>query len=166
MKVFINKIVKNIEKMSKRILELIQFIEKQKNFLINYNQEGYTTIGMINNMEDVVHKVIIETNILEREYHSITSPIIDVFMMRRFLDKDYITNGIYYSGGAHSVNIIQMLIKKFDFKITHLDKGSEDINSLNNKIKYSDLFDDEALKYKLFGYFQCSDVTKFPDMFT
>ena len=45
--------------------------------------------------------------------------LMDFYFLRRFLDKDYITNAIGYTGSYHSQNYIYYLVKYFDFKITH-----------------------------------------------
>ena len=40
----------------------------------------------------------------------------DIFFLRRFLDKEYITNAIVYAGALHINTYIDILIKEFDFK--------------------------------------------------
>ena len=43
----------------------------------------------------------------------------DMFFLRRFLDKAYIEHAILYAGGFHCVHVLFLLIKYFNFRITH-----------------------------------------------
>ena len=71
----------------------------------------------------------------------------DVYFLRRFLDKKYITNTVTYTGINHSINYIYALVKYFDFKITHASYMKYDIKEATKKIKNSDttLTDVEAV---------------------
>lgn len=92
--------------------------------------------------------------------------IMDVFFMRRLLEKDYITNAISYTGSLHSDNYIYFLVKYFDFKITHYSYlKDDDIEKVTQMIKKTDnprdldpYFYPPVLK-------QCSDLTNFPKLF-
>jgi hypothetical protein len=56
--------------------------------------------------------------------------------MKKFLDKDYITNMISYTGARHSSNYVYILIKNFNFKITnysYLNDGN--IKNIEKMIK-------------------------------
>lgn len=55
----------------------------------------------------------------------IYSLFVDVYLLRRILDKDYITNCIIYSGSQHSANYIYFLIKYCDFKLINIQKSIE-----------------------------------------
>lgn len=58
----------------------------------------------------------------------------DVYFLRRFLDKTYITNGIVYTGAFHSWAYISILAKQFDFKVTHFSHSSiPNMDELNKK---------------------------------
>ena len=91
----------------------------------------------------------------------------DIYFMRRFLDKDYVTNAIVYTGATHSENYINLLVGHFDFNITHVAYSSiddmdaltkETITRINNKEDIYDLFNPEKV-------YQCSDITHFPKNF-
>ena len=91
----------------------------------------------------------------------------DIYFLRRFLDKDYVTNAIVYTGADHSINYIRVLITQFDFKITHVSYSSiSEMGALNREIKtrlkngdnLSDLFIPVTA-------YQCSDMTDFPKKF-
>lgn len=44
----------------------------------------------------------------------------DLYFIRRFLDKNYITNTILYTGSTHMADITFILVKYFGFKITNV----------------------------------------------
>jgi hypothetical protein len=94
--------------------------------------------------------------------------VMDLYVMRRLLDKDYITHVVAYTGAFHSANYIYYLVKYFDFKVTHsyyskeLDSKDSDINIIiknsNNINQIEQLFYPPILK-------QCSELTNFPPNF-
>ena len=80
----------------------------------------------------------------------------DIFMLRRFLDKDYITNAIVYSGSSHSEHYIDVLVNRFGFKITHVADADQSLDEIENEVREGfamDLFERRG---------QCSDLTHFP----
>ena len=91
----------------------------------------------------------------------------DIYFLRRFLDKDYVTNGIVFSGAAHSLDYIEYLVKYFDFKITHvayaLDKNIDELNKeTKERLTDNETITDIFYPPKLY---QCSDITHFPKNF-
>jgi hypothetical protein len=89
----------------------------------------------------------------------------DIYFMRRFLDKDYITNAIAYTGAGHSIIYIDILCKKFDFKVTHFYYSKiPDLTILNSEIKKTSTNDSRSLFFPPF-LSQCSDITNFPEKF-
>lgn len=83
----------------------------------------------------------------------------DVFMLRRFLDKDYITNAIVYSGAFHSENYIDILVNRFGFTITHVANKDESVDEIEKAVK-------EGKAFEIFKTMeQCSDLTSFPTHF-
>ena len=104
---------------------------------------------------------------IDRDAVRLFSQLTDIYFLRRFLDKDYITNAIVYTGANHSDNYIRILITHFDFKITHVSYSPiGEIRALNEEIKMrlkngdnlSDLFIPVTA-------YQCSDMTDFPKNF-
>ena len=63
---------------------------------------------------------------LSKEIEDETSKLIDLYLVRRFLDKDYVKIGVVYAGYAHFSHILHILINDFDFKITHTTTDMED----------------------------------------
>jgi len=90
----------------------------------------------------------------------------DIYFLRRFLDKDYINTVVAYTGALHSSNYIRILLQKFNFKITHISNSNGmTIPQLNDAVlKTKHLAEVEYLLYpETFG--QCSDMTTFPPNF-
>lgn len=93
--------------------------------------------------------------------------ITDCYLLRRLLDKDYVTNAITYTGGIHTINYINVLAGDFGFKVTNVSfTRASSISELNSTIKarlakgvsITDLFIGDRLN-------QCSDLTDFPKRF-
>lgn len=123
---------------------------------------GFSTITSRNMLVDIVNKI----EILFDKYSNCYARLMDIYFLRRFLDKDYITNGITYSGASHSICFIYVLVKFFDFKITHISYSSEkNLDDLAKKIHNIDFGDEiDGLFYPP-TLNQCSDMSKFPDNF-
>lgn len=92
--------------------------------------------------------------------------IVDAYFLRRFLDKDYITNGISYTGTLHSLTYIYILTKYFNFEVTHASYSKYGINELNEKIKKSELDFEFKNLFQPPKLYQCSDITGFPSGFS
>ena len=90
----------------------------------------------------------------------------DIFFLRRFLDKDYITNAIVYTGAEHSISYIHELVKVYDFKITHASYSKiPNMNKLTNEIKQGDRATIQEFTWPA-TFQQCSDVSSFPKNFS
>ena len=104
--------------------------------------------------------------LLKEDLFMITTLTIDIFMIRRFLDKEYITNSIYYSGGSHSMNIMIILTKYFDFKVTHISKSPISVKELTTTLKQTDIFSRTRINKIIKVDYQCSSLSGFPDLLT
>ena len=105
-------------------------------------------------------------------FHSF-SRLVDFYFLRRFLDKEYITNAIVYSGAAHSVAYIYML-HKIGFRITHCANCSiQDMDNLNDTVDRVRDLPSHGATNDLINMFvnsyenpiQCSDLSSFPEFF-
>lgn len=67
--------------------------------------------------------------------------IMDCYFLRRFLDKNYITNVISYSGAFHSINYIWFLIKYYDFEIIEVAQSKYNKDEIIKHIKKNDFYD-------------------------
>lgn len=97
----------------------------------------------------------------------IFAKLTDVYLLRRFLDKDYVTNAIVYTGIAHSEIYVAMLASKFGFVITHASyMPVKNISLLNSKIKQAVKNNIDITQYITpRTMHQCSDITDFPKRF-
>ena len=159
----LEKIGKQFLKFEIKIDKLKKFINKMKGYDIRNNKN-------IKKYLKLVFELKIKLRMLNKSYTHFFAKIIDFFMIRRFLDKDYINNGIYYCGAYHVINIIYILCKYFNFKITHTSNENVSKDKIlelikNNKLKnilnyYNFFFDDNINTEDLF--YQCSDIRKMP----
>jgi len=119
--------------------------------------------------KDIVNinkELVVLTEQLHDKWMVIHSDLMDMYLLRRLLDKDYITNAITYTGIYHSINCIFFLVKYMDFQITHYSYMKYDIDKVNNIINKSvkstqinDIFFPKIFE-------QCSDMSNFPPNFT
>jgi hypothetical protein len=104
----------------------------------------------------------------EFELIQILAWLMDIYFLRRFLDKDYITNGVVYCGIGHAIRYIIILIKDFGFEITHfayLEKPMSMVNQIIKNMDDNNLNDLEEIR-KIFiknKQIQCVDLSNFPD---
>lgn len=116
--------------------------------------------------DDKIASIKKNHNLIFQKHMEIHSSIMDMYFLRRFCDKTYITHGIFYGGGAHCMRYINYLVKAFDFKITHASYSSEKISKLNNILSVK-IYDDHELNKYLYPplLIQCSDISDFPKHF-
>lgn len=112
-------------------------------------------------------EIMTARNMLKEQVLYVGIGITDCYLLRRLLDKDYVTNAITYTGGSHTTNYIIVLTQYFDFKITHVSYSSiSSIPKLNRAVRerlakgsiITDLFVQS-------GRAQCTDLTGFPNRF-
>lgn len=111
-------------------------------------------------------KLSLTNNIYGELKMRIISIITDIFFLRRFLEKDYVMNGISYTGALHSIQYIYILVKYFDFKITHYSYVKEtNLDKLHKEIKKANSFSNIDVYFSKPNLVQCSDMTNFPKLF-
>lgn len=129
----------------------------------SYNNEGTygTDYKVTLELLTVIQKLIFDyVDML----HDVYVFIMDIYFLRRFLDKSYITNVVAYTGINHSLNYIFTLVKKCNFRVTHWAYANgADVNKLikaANNVRELDtiFFPRERV--------QCSDLSSFPSNFT
>jgi hypothetical protein len=173
---YVNKIINKINnKYVKEILNkyLNLFYTNLKNTK-NITQQVYNKILNItkiySKMKDVKHIDKIPTLIhkinyfLEYTYINIQIILLmDLYFLRRFLDKLYIRTGVLYCGARHTINIIYILINEFDFKITHCTSDINKIYSIVKKKNYKNTiyYGIQTLTNNN-KIIQCSDISSFP----
>jgi hypothetical protein len=165
------KIKKKICNIYKYILyyskEIINIID---NLIIFIKKNLYTKI--INFNDDTNNYIIIKIDKITELISYIGVLIIDLYFIRRFLDKDYINNVILYTGTFHLINISYLLVKYFDFKITHINYLHKTINinnyisKLSNKDLMKNIYELENILLNKNILYQCTNLFNFPDDFT
>lgn len=91
----------------------------------------------------------------------------DIYFLRRFIDKDYVHNAISYTGSAHACRIIIFLLKNYNMDITHTVYSSQSIDYINKYIKSKSIdieknLGDVAELLNTENSIQCSDISGFP----
>lgn len=143
---------------------LLQPIDHLRKTTISYNPYAYGATE--DELNDSYNKLFHSYTQLQTFHLDTFIRLMDYFFLRRFLDKEYITNGICYTGASHSIDIIYVLVKLFDFKITHVvHSDPNDLSKLNNEIKTKNNF--HELTEMLFPkkVLQCSNMKNFPKNF-
>jgi hypothetical protein len=129
-------------------------------------------ISFEKNME-INTKLYIKLTKLKNKVGYLYLTLTDLYFIRRFLDKSYIENTILYTGAGHMVDIIYLLIKYFNFELTHTHYLAKKITK--NDIKSYSIKNFDYIGnlvnyfYKLDDYLeptQCVDLSNFTDNFT
>jgi len=108
-KFIFNNTVNELKKLVKEIDDLYNFVDK--NILI-YSDYLFT----FENSQKINNKL----EKFNDTYNIILVVFTDLYFLRRFLDKSYITNGILYIGKFHMNDIAYLLVKYFDYEITDI----------------------------------------------
>ena len=170
---YVDIILKNYKKYIVQLNKIIKQIQNIKNksnqttdsLLYYYKNKGYgydeQSGENIKNMLKICDEIgIILYNILDTD-----TLVMDVYFLRRFLDKDYITNGISYTGAAHSLNYVKILVTDFNFKITHTSYSK--IENMEELERYVIRHNEDEISSILYPpkLYQCSDLSSFPENF-
>ena len=111
---------------------------------------------------DIKYEINNKCNEIKEQVDIIKLTIMDCYFLRRFLDKDYITNNIVYTGFIHTIEYLYFLIKHYDFKIIEMDdKNSYTIKELNNIIKNNNsIYDVINILLSKQSFKQCIKINK------
>lgn len=117
----------------------IEFLEYYTKFLKLVGKIKLKLIELeIHKSNDIINDIILFKDLYDIIV-DIYSLFTDIYLIRRILEKEYITNIITYSGRQHSLNYIYFFVKYCNFEIIEAYISSEkDLNELNQKIKKSD----------------------------
>jgi len=154
--------IKEIDQAVKRFQKYWDQIKTDDGTLIkdtntySYGLSSYTIRNMIIDINNTVEKL------LEERFIEFFARLTDIYFLRRFLDKDYITHAIVYSGALHSNTYVYVLSHFFDFKITHASYSKiTNMLKLNNEVKNRSLMELQELILPQ-NFQQCSNLTTFP----
>ncbi|MEM3062641.1 MAG: hypothetical protein QW303_03725 [Nitrososphaerota archaeon] len=114
---------------SKRVSERIN--EHLKAIVTNLTSGQTIMLNLVYKIKDSINLCM---PIID-EFLACYSCFVDIYLLRRFLEKKYITNVIAYIGCDHGVNCIDILVKRFNFKITNACYfNATNIDDLNSKV--------------------------------
>lgn len=91
--------------------------------------------------------------------------LMDLYALRRTLDKNYITNMIAYTGAAHSKNYIRLLIKYGQATLTHWSYLKYNLKKTTQMVKSSTKFNDLTVLFVPQTKTQCVNLKLFPKLF-
>jgi hypothetical protein len=157
-----NKILTYFHKMILPVFEFVQ--QKLSNIYSVLEKLGKKRELNINYFPDTMQmtmSIYIDFTAIEDAWSDCFVYFVDMFFLRRFIDKDYIEKCIIYCGGFHGVDYLMFLVRNCNFKITHVANSTVDIDKLNSIVKA------ENNIYYLTSFFlnnvQCSDLSHFPN---
>ena len=161
-------LVKTYDKTIQRFYSYVEQINKAKGrltaaprstYLFNYGLDPVVEREMIVDIATTVDLIHNESFV---EYFA---RFTDVYFLRRFIDKDYITNAVVYTGSLHSNTYIHFLVNRFNFKVTHASYSLvSNMGTLTKRIKEIGLMETQELFLPPI-HRQCSDITDFPEHF-
>ncbi|ARF10344.1 hypothetical protein Hokovirus_1_223 [Hokovirus HKV1] len=161
-------------KLEKTIKILMTEIEKIDNILNNLkneivykfkNDKFYIDNYSDDDRIDFIANLLKKSYLIENEELNINAFLIDIYFLRRFLDKNYEGNSIIYTGYYHSTTYINFLVKYYNFDITHYSHLNYEKNEVIKTLKNNfDPFNNQDLLIN-YNFIQCSDLTNFPKNF-
>ena len=176
----VNKIINGLLKdhfdnFFKTLEDLILFLKKSAKF-VNYKEDelvkindyygsNYFFLAQPDIFDDIIHSLKQKTEKIRAAYARITVLIMDIYFARRFLDKNYVANGITYSGAHHSLNNLFTLIKYFDFHITHAHYMKGNKNEFMKKVQNAENLCGLLEYITPPEFIQCVNMSEFPELF-
>lgn len=130
LKIKINDFSINIENSNKKVKYIVCNKKDYEKYIYEY------TFYNTKEYYDIKYEINNKCNEIKEQIDIIKLTIMDCYFLRRFLDKDYITNNIVYTGFIHTIEYLYFLVKHCDFKIIEIDDKNEyTIKELTNIIK-------------------------------
>lgn len=164
-----------LSKANENIDGILQLLEENKNFLLRKKSKlikknifgivFYTYSRNYNhllNLQISIDNIITDINLVVMLS---LQTLVDIYFLRRFLDKTYITNGIVYTGAAHSSTYIYTLVKYFNFKITNASHINEKIENVEILLRKSSMKNIPSHLFFPSIPTQCINIEKFPKGF-
>lgn len=160
----------------KLIRDILDKLENVDNFIYDANElvliskpKKMYRYGYNNDIDDLIQYLVSHYKKIWYEFFYAFVIFTDIYLLRRFLDKDYIKTAITYTGSAHSINYIFHLSKYYNFKVTHASYSTEKNMAKLNKIIHDTKNLNEVYKIEKLLYppifKQCSDLKDFPNNF-
>ena len=166
---YTNELITNLKtKLNEYSINIENSNKKNKYVVCNKNKKDYEKYiyeySFYNTKEyyDIKYEINNKCNEIKEQVDIIKLTIMDCYFLRRFLDKDYITNNIVYTGFIHTIEYLYFLVKHYDFKIIEMDdKNSYTIKELNNIIKNNNsIYDVINILLSKQSFKQCIKINK------
>lgn len=160
------EVIKNLNDIIKNTLHIIKFTSTSINKIKDFESFEKTR-------NQVAYEIYLKICQNKDDISVLTCLLTDLYFIRRFLDKDYIKKSILYTGSRHMENILFILVKYFNFKITNVfySNSSYNLNNIKNlsikNFKYIQ-FVENCFRHRdeHFDEIQCSNLFNFPPNFT
>lgn len=166
---YTNELINNLKiKLNDYSINIENSNKKDKYVVCNKNKKDYEKYiyeySFYNTKEyyDIKYEINNKCNEIKEQVDIIKLTIMDCYFLRRFLDKDYITNNIVYTGFIHTIEYLYFLVKHCDFKIIEMDdNNSYTIKELNNIIKNNNsIYDVINILLSKQSFKQCIKINK------
>lgn len=166
---YTNELIINLKtKLNEYSINIENSNKKDKYVVCNKNKKDYEKYiyeySFYNTKEyyDIKYEINNKCSEIKEQIDIIKLTIMDCYFLRRFLDKDYITNNIVYTGFIHTIEYLYFLVKHYDFKIIEMDdKNSYTIKELNNIIKNNNsIYDVINILLSKQSFKQCIKINK------
>lgn len=166
---YTNELITNLKtKLNQYSINIENSNKKDKYVVCNKNKKDYEKYiyeySFYNTKEyyDIKYEINNKCSEIKEQVDIIKLTIMDCYFLRRFLDKDYITNNIVYTGFIHTIEYLYFLVKHYDFKIIEMDdKNSYTIKELNNIIKNNNsIYDVINILLSKQSFKQCIKINK------
>jgi|688.fasta_scaffold117178_3 hypothetical protein len=175
----LDNIINKLKEISTNLIDFNKLLSEYEIYIKKFNRDGdlYSKLNITKSNEiiytvdyNVANKYLYDIkekfDIFDKLILFTFAKIVDLYFLRRFIDKDYITTGISYTGIFHSVNYIHTLVRYFNMKITNASYIKDPIDKVNKELLNYDIINKDV---QLFFYppklIQCSDLSSFPDNF-
>lgn len=153
-----NKIMNLVKFLNQTCITLVfkinNFIEKYITFINQFldNHLNKNTLRYFKSTTQLVKELFNYS--LEKDYDDIHNTInfvccsiIDIYVIRRLLDKQYINNTIYYGGFYHMNHIVYVLLKWFNFEVVNQDShiNPSELKTHVNQLSYDDFIQKDGI---------------------
>ena len=166
-----NDVINLVNNSIKKFIDYEKMINNSDKLLNLGENNNYMGYGLdLGKMRRIASGIRDTLQNIRNDIKTTFSHLTDIYLLRRFLDKDYVTNAIVCNDAMTSIVTIKNLLHKFDFKITHAAYSSiNNMNNLTTEIKTRFKKNSNSSIDDLFfpsTFTQCSDVTHFPKVFS
>jgi hypothetical protein len=174
-KIVISKFENIVRKIDDTLIFIAEYQKYSKAYVkdgtsinrLNVTKNGTLTYGSdFTHKTETINKLYLDAYNLDYDLTMSFALLVDLYFLRRFIDKDYIDHAIVYTGIAHSTQYIFTLIRDFDMTITHASYIKTDIDKAMKVIRSKKEYDIDI--DKLFyppTLMQCTDISSFPERF-